>query len=73
MQEMGIEQLYAHPHYPQDKGKVERSIRTIAEEFIRLLRKFPDWLEHLAEWVLWYNHRRMHRGIHDIPARVYGV
>ena len=39
-----IEPLFAHPYYPQDKGKVERAIRTISEEFIYLLKKFPEWL-----------------------------
>ncbi|MDY6865535.1 MAG: hypothetical protein SVY15_06155 [Halobacteriota archaeon] len=27
--------------YPQYKGKVERAIRNISEEFIYLLKKFP--------------------------------
>ncbi|KXA96319.1 hypothetical protein AKJ38_03490 [candidate division MSBL1 archaeon SCGC-AAA259I14] len=37
-----IEPLYAHPYYPQDKGKVERTIRNVAEEFVNLLIKFPE-------------------------------
>ena len=40
-----IEPLHAHPYYPQDKGKVERAIRNVAEEFVYLLKKFPEWLD----------------------------
>jgi len=40
----GIEYLHAHPYYPQDKGKVEKCIRNVAEKFIYLLKKFPAWL-----------------------------
>jgi transposase InsO family protein len=32
--ERGIEPLFVHPCYPQDKGKVERTIRNIVEEFV---------------------------------------
>jgi len=41
----GIEPLHAHPYYPQDKGKVERTIRNLAEEFVNLLSKFPKWIK----------------------------
>lgn len=68
----GIEPLYAYPYYPQDKGKVERTIRTIAEEFIHLIVKFPEWLNGMIkEYVKWYNEKRYHRGIDDIPAKLY--
>jgi transposase InsO family protein len=40
----GVKLLFAHLYYPQDKGKVGRAIRNVAEEFVNLLRKFPDWL-----------------------------
>jgi len=37
----GAEPLFAHPYYPQDRGKAKRTIRNLAEEFLNLLRKFP--------------------------------
>jgi len=69
--ERGIEPLFAHPYYPQDKGKVERTIRNIVEEFLNLLRKFPEWLANIAEYRRWYNTHRFHRGIGTQPARLY--
>ena len=71
--ERGIEPLYAHPYYPQDKGKVERTIRNVAEEFVNLLRKFPEWLDRLREYRRWYNRQRFHRGINTQPAKLYPV
>jgi len=69
--EKGIEALFAHPHYPQDKGKVERVIRTIAEEFINLLANFPKWLKNLTNYKNWYNSKRYHRGIKNYPYKLY--
>jgi len=70
-EERGIEPLYAHPYYPQDKGKVERTIRNVAEEFVNLLRKFPEWLDRIREYRKWYNECRFHRGINTQPVRLY--
>lgn len=68
----GIKPLFAHPYYPQDKGKVERSIRTISEEFINLIVKFPHWIKGvIGKYVEWYNKNRFHRGINNYPARLY--
>ncbi len=39
-----IKALFTHTYYPQDKGKVERAIRNVSEEFVNLLKKFSDWL-----------------------------
>lgn len=66
-----IEALHAHPYYPQDKGKVERAIRNVAEEFIYLLKKFPEWISKLNEYVRWFNTKRFHRGINAIPYQLY--
>lgn len=64
--------LFAHPYYPQDKGKIERAIRNLAEEFINILKKFPQWLKgKLEKWRIWYNNKRFHRGIKDYPANLY--
>lgn len=68
----GIKALFAHPYYPQDKGKVERTIRNLSEEFVKLLLKFPHWLKgKLQEWVKWYNTKRYHRGIKTTPAQLF--
>ena len=70
--ENGIESLHAHPYYPQDKGKVERAIRNVAEEFIYLIKKFPEWLNgKIKEYIWWFNNKRFHRGINNYPARLY--
>jgi transposase len=67
----GVEPLFAHPYYPQDKGKVERTIRNVAEEFINPLKKFPEWLDRPPEYRRWYNRCRFHHGINACPAELY--
>jgi len=70
--ENGIEPHFAHPCYPQDKGKVERAIRNVSEEFVYHLRRFPSWLGgERKEYREWFNHSRFHRGIKGFPAELY--
>lgn len=69
----GIEPLFAHPYHPQDQGKVERTIRNLAEEFVNLLRKFPEWMRNIWRYRRWYNKHRFHRGINTQPANLYPV
>ena len=72
--EHGIEPLFAHPYYPQDKGKVERCIQNLNREFVYLLRRFPEWLNgKIKEYREWFNNQRFHRGINNFPARLYCV
>jgi len=67
-----IESLHAHPYYPQDKGKVERAIRNFAEEFVYLIKKFPEWLNgKIKEYQRWFNRKRFHGGINAIPCELY--
>ncbi|HID60357.1 MAG TPA: transposase [Hadesarchaea archaeon] len=33
-----VEPLFAHPYYPQDRGKVERTTRNLVEGFLNLLK-----------------------------------
>jgi len=67
-----IEPVSTHPCYPQDKGKVERAIRNVSEEFIYSLKKFPQWLNgKIKEYRLWYNDKRCHRGINAMPVSLY--
>jgi len=68
----GVETHFAHPSYPQDKGKVERCIQNLNREFVNHLRKFPGWLKgKLQEYKEWFNHSRFHRGINKLPAELY--
>lgn len=71
--EQKVEAVFSHPYYPQDKGKVERTIRNIAEEYIDLLSAFPKWFNDkcMEEWRSWFNEERFHRGVKDYPARLY--
>ncbi len=67
-----IKPHFAHPYYPQDKGKVERCIRNFSEEFVKLLRRFPEWLNgSIHEYREWYNMDRFHLGIKNFPGRLY--
>lgn len=68
----GMKDLKAHPYYPQDKGKVERAIRNVSEEFIYLLKDFPEWLQgKLKEYQQWHNEKRFHLGINTVPVALY--
>jgi len=68
----GVEPHFAHPSYPQDKGKVERCIQNLNREFINHIRKFPGWLKgKLPQYKDWFNHSRFHRGINTQPAKLY--
>jgi len=68
----GVEAHFAHPSYPQDKGKVERCIQNLNREFVNHLRKFPQWLKgRLREYKEWFNHSRFHRGVKAFPADLY--
>lgn len=72
LKKAGVESLHAHPYYPQDKGKVERTIRNFAEEFVYLIKKFPEWLDgKLSEFVDWFNTKRYHQGIKAIPSELW--
>lgn len=68
---MNVTAHFAHPYYPQDKGKVERTIRNITEEFINLLSHFTMFFDKFQEYKEWYNEKRYHRGIKDYPAKLF--
>lgn len=67
-----VEAHFAHPSYPQDKGKVERCIQNLNREFVNHLRRFPEWLKGaLREYRDWFNHSRFHRGVKAFPENLY--
>jgi transposase-like protein len=61
----------AHPYYPQDKGKVERTIRNITEEFIDHLKNFPLFINRIENYRRWFNEDRYHRGVKDYPTNLH--
>lgn len=66
------EPLHTHPYYPQDKGKVERAIGNFVQEFINLLKKFPEWLDgKIKDYQRWFNRKRFHQGIKAIPYQLF--
>ena len=71
--ESEIEAIFAHPYYPQDKGKVERTNRNVGEELVNLIVIFHRLLsgEQIEKWVKWFNEERFHRGVKDYPANLY--
>lgn len=71
---MEVTPLFAHPYYPQDKGKVERTIRNVTEEFLQILKMFPEKLcGKCGEYKKWFNEQRFHRGILAIPCTLFRV
>ena len=72
-QYQNVKAIFAHPYYPQDKGKVERAIRNIAEELINLIIIFHKLLNknEVLKWINWFNEKRFHRGIKGFPADLY--
>jgi len=71
--ENGTKALFAHPYYPQDKGKVERTIRSVSEEFVYLLTQFEKWFNDkcFEEYRCWFNDERFHLGVKDYPANLF--
>jgi hypothetical protein len=68
----GVEAHFAHPSYPEDKGKVERCIQNLNREFVDHLRKFPRWLNgKLDGYKQWFNNSRFYRGVKAYPADLY--
>lgn len=68
-----VKAIFAHPYYPQDKGKIERAIRNIAEELINLIIIFSHLMsrDEMSKWIKWFNEKRFHRGIKGFPAESY--
>lgn len=67
-----IEAVFAHPYYPQDKGKVEREIRNVAEELIKVAKVLAQPIETLIhQYQEWRNNKRYHYGIKGISALLY--
>jgi transposase InsO family protein len=71
--ENNIEPIFAHPYYPQDKGKVERTNRNIAEEVVNIIIIFHKLLsnQEIEGWIKWFNEKRKSLGVKACPADLY--
>ena len=71
--ENNIVAVFAHKHYPQDKGKVERTIRNITEELINIIEIFHKLLndDEIEKWREWFNNDRKSLGVGAYPADLY--
>ncbi len=61
----------APPNYPETKGKVERSIRNLKEEYLVLDKVFENVSLLLSEYIEWFNNVRYSLGVKGIPASFY--
>lgn len=68
-----VKAVFAHPYYPQDKGKVERAIRNISEELVYLFTNFAGWFnaKYIEDWRGWFNDKRYDRGVKNYPSRLF--
>ena len=61
----GIHLIYARPHHPQSRGKIERFHRSMDDEVfaMRPLANRNDAQHSFTKWRSIYNHQRPHEGI----------
>jgi transposase InsO family protein len=68
---LGIRAAFARAYRPRTKGKVEKFIQTLQQEFLRELTPAPETLQalnhHWRQWVDHYNHRRPHASLGGRP------
>ena len=69
---LDIQPIFAKPHHPQTKGKLERWFGTVKQMFLVEARHRvnlnPQWTlldfnQNFKEWVIWYNTEKSHRSL----------
>jgi transposase InsO family protein len=61
----------APPNYPETKGKIERAIRNLKEEYLVLDKVFENASLLLDEYIEWFNYERYSLGVEGIPSSFY--
>jgi len=71
LETLGMRAAFCAPYKPRTKGKVEKFIQTLEQDFLLELEGSPASLAELnlrwQAWVDWYNHRRPHASLADRP------
>ena len=73
LDEQGMSHVGGAPYHPQTQGKIERYHRSM-KNVVKLDNYYLPWeLEKvIAEWVDYYNNRRLHESLDNItPADMY--
>jgi transposase InsO family protein len=76
--EEGIEHFHTYPRSPKQNAEIERFNRTLWEAFARyrkttLAHDLPTFNRELMDWLLWYNTRRPHQTLGQVPPLRYIV
>ena len=76
LKEKGIRHLYSYPRCPKVNAYVERSNRTLQEEFVDLkedsiLISLGEFNRKLMDYLIWYNTKRVHKGLGNISPMDY--
>lgn len=69
IEHLGAKQVFIRPHCPWQNGKVERLNRTLQTEWAyhQVFTTNDERAAALAPWLDYYNHRRRHSAIGDLP------
>ncbi len=78
LDDAGIVHFHSYPRSPQQNAEIERFNRTLSEAFIQYHRhllayNLPEFNRQLMEWLLWYNTRRPHQTLGQVPPLRYIV
>ena len=79
---LGVKAIFARPHHPQSKGKLERWFGTVIASFLGEAKvkvaanpamTLGDFNDFFLEWVAWYNTQKPHRSLprKQPPAKAY--
>ena len=82
LESMDVKPIFARPHHPETKGKIERWFGTVRRMFLIEERyhlkinpecTLADFNERFKEWVQWYNTKKAHRSLPESgpPARIF--
>jgi transposase InsO family protein len=68
---LGVKAVFARPYKPRTKGKVEKFIQFVLHDFLRevagQVRSVEDLNQRWRRWLVWYNERRPHSSLGQLP------